>query len=303
MCSSDLLVLSFDRPDEGALLENFEEFACPKKDSLGAEVLLQAARLSLKGNVYTVMENEAHRQLKEESERHVIQILAENLRKKLLRPGLGRKAVMGIDPGSANNPSSLVLIDADGKLILNLNFKLEEAETSLQQEFLTSLENLRIEAIAVAHGPKSKEMRDLFKQILEKAGRPLPIVSVHEHTASIYGSSPSAKEEFPALDANTRRAVFVARYLQDPLSVILRIDPKFLSLGEFQHDVNQGDLRKTLQQAIEASVNFAGVDPNHAPLHVLSKVSGLGTEQAKAILHYRESHGKFKFREIGRAHV
>lgn len=292
----DELVLSFDRPDEGILLEKFEEFACPKKDSLGAEVLIQAARLALKGNVYTVMENEAHRHMKEEAERHVIQTLAENLRKKLLRPGLGRKAVMGIDPGSANHPCSVALVDADGKLVLNLNFKLEEAATTLQADFMASLENLKIEAIAVAHGPRSKEVRELFKKILSEASRPLPIETVHEHTSSIYCSSPAAKEEFPALDVNTRRAVFVGRYLQDPLSVILRLDPKFLSLGEFQHEVNQGDLRKALLRSIEASVNFAGVDPNYAPVHVLSRVSGLSQEAARAIVQHREK-SKIKSRE------
>ncbi len=293
----DELVLSFDRPDEGVLLEKFEEFACPNKESIGSEVLLHAARLALKGNVYTVMENEAHRHMKEESERHVIQMLAENLRKKLLRPGLGRKAIMGIDPGSANHPCSLTLVDSDGKLIVNLTFKIEEAATTLAQEFLQSLENLNIEAIAVAHGPRSKEVREAFKKILETAGRPLPIVSVHEHTSSVYCSSPAAKEEFPGLDVNTRRAVFVARYLQDPLGVILRLDPKFLSLGEFQHEVNQSDLRKALQRSIEASVNFAGVDPNYAPAHVLGHVSGVSTEGAKSLIQYREKHGKFKSRE------
>lgn len=293
----DELVLSFDRPDEGILLEKFEEYACPNKESIGAEMLLQATRLALKGNVYTVMENEAHRHMKEESEKHVIQTLSENLRKKLLRPGMGRKAVMGIDPGAANHPCSLVLIDSDGKFLVNLTFKIEEAATTLQAEFLSSLENLKIEAIAVAHGPRSKEVRETFKKILETAGRPLPIVSVHEHTASIYSSSPAAKEEFPALDVNTRRAIFVARYMQDPLSVILRLDPKFLSLGEFQHEVNQSDLRRALQRSIEASVNFAGIDPNFASEHVLSKISGVSQDLARAIVQYRESQGKFKSRE------
>ncbi len=292
----DELVLAFDRPDEGVLLEKFEEYAAPVKESLGAEVLVQSARLALKGNVYTVMENEAHRHMKEEAEKHVIQTLAENLRKKVLRPGLGRKAVMGIDPGSGNHPCSIALVDADSKLVLNLNFKIEEANSSLQSDFMASLENLKIEAIAVAHGPRSKEVRELFKKILTEAGRPLPIVTVHEHTSSIYCSSPAAKEEFPALDVNTRRGIFVARYLQDPLSVILRLDPKFLSLGEFQHEVAQGELRKALQRSIEASVNFVGVDPNYAPIHVLSKVAGVSHDLAKSLVQHREK-AKLKSRE------
>ena len=285
----DELIVSFERPDEGVLLEKFEEFACPNKETLGAEVLLQSARLSLKGNVYTVMENEAHRHLKEEAEKHIIDVLTENLRKKVLRPGIGRKAVMGIDPGSGNHPCSLALVDQDGKLLLHLPFKLEEATDSGKQEFLGSLENLKIEAIAVAHGPRSKEVREGFRKILEEAGRAIPIIAVHEHTSSIYSSSPAGKEEFPALDVNSRRAIFVARYLQDPLSMILRLDPKFLSLGELQHEVNQGKLRSALQRAMEACVNFVGVDPNVAPLHVLQNVSGLNHDLAQAILQHRQN--------------
>ncbi len=293
----DELALSFERPDEGILLEKFEEFASPNKESLGTELLAEAARLALKGNVYTVMENEAHRHLKEEAEKHVAETLAENLRKKVLRPGMGRKAVMGIDPGSANHPCSLALLDQEGKLLLNLNFRIEEVTDSMKQEFLQSLENLKIEAIAVAHGPRSKEVREAFRKILEESGKALPILSVHEHTASIYASSPAGKEEFPALDMNTRRAIFVARYLQDPLSTILKLDPKFLSLGEFQHEVSQGRLRATLHRAIESAVNFAGVDPNYAPAHVLVNVAGLNQELARNIVQYRSEHGRFQSRE------
>lgn len=284
----DELSLSFERPDEGVLMEKFEEFACPKKDSIGAEILIQAARLALKGSVFTVMENEAHRHLKEESEKHVIETFGEVLRKKILRPGLGRKAVMGIDPGSANHPCSLALLDQEGKLLLQMTFKLEEITDTSKQEFLQSLENLKIEAIAVAHGPRSKEVRESLKKILEEAGRNLPLVTVHEHTSSIYASSPAGKEEFPALDVNSRRAVFVARFLQDPMSMILRLDPKFLSLGELQHEVNQQKLRAALAQSMEAAVNFVGVDPNYAPAHVLAHVSGLDQELAKAIVKARE---------------
>jgi uncharacterized protein len=293
----DELVLSFERPDEGILLEKFEQFACPQKEALAAELLIQAARLALKGNVYTVMENEAHRHLKEEAELHVMQTLSENLRKKLLRPGLGQKAVMGIDPGSVSHPCSLALVDGNGKLLLNLSFKLEEATDSNKQEFLTSLESLKIEAIAVAHGPRSKEVRESFKKMLEESGKNLPIITVHEHTSSIYSSSPAAKEEFPSFEVNARRAVFVARYLQDPLSMILKLDPKFLSLGEFQHEVSQSKLRAALNRTIESAVNFVGVDPNYAPAHVLAHVSGISQDLAKAIVQNREAQGKFKSRE------
>jgi len=292
----DELIVAFERPDEGILLEKFEEFSCPQKESIGASVLAQAARLALKGNVYTVMENEAHRHLKEEAERHVIDVLTENLRKKILRPGVGRKAVMGIDPGSANHPCSLALLDQDGKLLLHMPFKLEEVNDPGKQEFLQSLENLKIEAIAVAHGPRSKEVREGFKKILAEAGRQIPILAVHEHTSSIYSASPAGKEEFPQLDVNSRRAIFVARFLQDPMGMIVKLDPKFLSLGEFQHEVHQGKLKTHLQRAMEGCVNFVGVDPNYAPAHVLSHVAGLNSDLAQAIVAHRKEH-KFEIRE------
>lgn len=293
----DELVVSFERPDEGILLEKFEEYAAPTKDTIGHEILVQAARLALKGSVYTVMENEAHRHLKEESEAHVIENLAETLRKKLLHPGLGRKAVMGVDPGNANHPSSIALVDKDGKFLLNFPFRFEEITDATKAEFLQSLENLQVESIAVAHAPKSKEVRDGFKKILTEAGKNIPIVTVHEHSANIYSSSPLAKEEFPSLDVNARRAIFVARYLQDPLSVVMRIESKFLSLGEFQHEVNQQKLRSALTRVTDLCVNFIGVDPNHAPAHVLAQVSGLNAELANAIVQYRAEHGPFTSRE------
>ena len=293
----DELVLSFERPDEGILSEKFEEYACTKKDSLGAEILIQASHLALKGNVYTVMENEAHRHLKEHAEQHVIENLSETLRKKLLQPGLGNKPVMGIDPGTANHPCSFALLDEQGKNILNLAFKLEEITEANRKDFLESLENLKIQAIAIAHGPRAKEIREKFKQILSEAGKPLPIVTIHEHSASIYASSPGAKEEFPALDLNARRAIFVSRYLQDPLSAFAGLDPKFFSLGELQHEVNQGKLRAALLRTMEICVNFVGMDPNLASALLLSKISGISDALAKEMVQYRETVGKFKKRE------
>ena len=293
----DELALSFERPDEGILLEKFEEYACPHKDSIGAPVLIQAARLALKGNVYTVMENEAHRHLKEEAERHVIESLCETLKKKILRPGFGRKPVMGINPGTKELASSLALVDPDGKLLLHLDFKFEDLTDALKQEFLQSLQNLKIEAIAVAHGPGAKEVREGFNALLESGGMKLPIITVHEHSANIFASSPAAKEEFPDLDLNKRRAVFVARFLQNPLMVFLKLDPKFFSLGEFQHDVNQGKLRHALTRAMDYCVNFVGPDANYTPAFVLTHVAGLNADLAKAIVQWREAHGAFTSRE------
>jgi protein Tex len=293
----DELVLSFERPDEGVLLERFEEFACPNREIEGADLLLQAARLALKGNVYTVMENEAHRHLKEAAEEHLLEQFCETYRKKLLRTGLGPKPVVGIDPGGADQPCSLALLDAGGKPFLQLTMKLEELNDSIKAEFLQSLEQLKIEAIAVAHGPKSKEVRDRFRSLLDEGGRTIPIVVVHEHTAGVYAGSPLAKEEFPHLEQSARRAVFVGRFLQDPLSALIRIDPKFISLGELQHELSQGKLRAALGNILESAVNFVGPDVNSASRYVLAKVSGLNESSATAIIEHREKNGPFSSRE------
>jgi len=293
----DELSLSFERPEEGILLEKFEEYACSAKDSIGAEILLNAARLALKGNVYTVMENETHRYLKESAEKSITEHLIEVLMKKLLRPAFGSKPVMGVDPGSHNTPISVVLLDAQGKYLIHNAFKQEDFNDSTKEEILKTLEKLKIEAIALAHGPRSKEVREFWQKLISDANLTIPVVGIHEHSSSIYASSSIAKEEFPDLDVNMRRAVFVARYLQDPLTTLLRMDTKYLSLGEFQHEIPTNVLRKELQQTMERAVNFVGADLNHAPLHVLSRVAGLNTDLAKAIINHRETKGPFQTRQ------
>lgn len=284
----DELSVSFERPDEGVLLEKFEEYACSVKDSIGAELLLNAARLALKGNVYTVMENETHRYLKESAELSITEHLVEVLTKKLLRPAFGAKAVMGVDPGTPNTPINVVVLDSQGKYLVHSAFKSEDFTDAVKAETLKTIENLKIEAIALAHGPRSKEVREFWQKLLSDAGLHIPVIGIHEHSSSIYASSGIAKEEFPDLDVNTRRAIFVARFLQDPLSALLRLDVKYLSLGEFQHDISPQTLRRELQRAMEASVNFVGVDVNTAPLHLLSRVSGVDMDLAKAIIARRE---------------
>lgn len=162
----DELVLSFERPDEGILLEKFEEFACPNKESIGHGVFNFSRAF---GTQRLCLYRDGKRSTsppQRRSEKHVIENLSETLRKKLLRSGYGRKAVMGVDPGNVNHPCSLALVDKDGKFLLNLPFRFEEITDASKAEFL-SLDNLKIEAIAVAHAPKSKEVRDGFKKILE----------------------------------------------------------------------------------------------------------------------------------------
>lgn len=287
----DELVLSFERPDEGVLLEKFEEFACTVKDSLGAELLIKSARLALKGNVYTVMENEAHRYLKEHAEKSVTQSLAESFFKKLQRAPLGRKAVMGVDAGNEANTAILVLIDNTGKYLIHSQINTAEALADpIRSDILKMIENMKIEAIALAHGPRAKELRELFRKITE--GRGLPIVSLHEHSASIYASSGSSKEEFPALEMPVKRAIFVARYLQDPMQTLLRLDSKYVYLNEIQHEINGAKLRQGLLRAMEAAVAKIGLDLNsiQSP-HVLAKVPGLNLDSAKKILEAREKAG------------
>lgn len=294
----DELVVSFDRPEEGALLEKFEAFACPNKESIGSELLLTSARLALKGNVYTVMENDTHRFLKEIAEHDVIESLTESLVKKLRQPCLGAAPVMGVEAGSEGQVHAAV-VDASGKLLVNTTLKLEDAiaQESVRKEFLQSFDNFKLQAVAVCHGPKAKIIRQQLAQLLQDGGHTQPVLVVHEHFSNIFASNNAAKEEFPELSTDVRRAVFVARYLQDPLTVVVKLDPKFLCLSELHSELNPGQLRRAVNQTLEAAACAVGVDVNRSPAELLAHLPGISLDLAKTIVAEREKRTRFQSRE------
>ncbi|NUM89531.1 MAG: helix-hairpin-helix domain-containing protein, partial [Bdellovibrionales bacterium] len=289
----DELAVSFERPDEGPLLEAFEAFACPNRSAPGADLLLQAARLALKGNVYTAVENETHRHLRESSEECVASLAAAALTRKLRRAPLGAKPVLSIVPGAKGQSSYCAFLDGTGKVVFSTSFKPEEVTDQIKGDLAQTMNNVGVEAVVVAHGTGGKAARDLVASVLATSGRAAAVTSVHEPLAGIYSTCPAGKEDFPDAEPGHRKAVFLGRFVQDPLPAVARLDTKFYSLVEQQHEVPSGLLRRKLHRAIESVIADVGADLNLAPLGVLQKVPGLNADQARALIARRENQGPF----------
>ena len=235
---------------------------------------------------------------KEEADREAIRVFAENLRQLLLGAPLGQKRVMGIDPGFRTG-CKVVCLDAQGNLLHHeaifppppVNHRMQ-ATMHLQQ----MLHQYQIEAIAIGNGTASRETKAFVDDCLPtKANRPQVFV-VSEDGASVYSASKVAREEFPDEDVTVRGAVSIARRLMDPLAELVKIDPKSIGVGQYQHDVDQSALKQQLDQTVESCVNQVGVNVNTASSHLLQYVSGLGPSLAKNIVDYRRQNGPFTSR-------
>ena len=235
---------------------------------------------------------------KEEADREAIRVFAENLRQLLLGAPLGQKRVMGIDPGFRTG-CKVVCLDAQGNLLHHeaifphppVNHRMQ-ATMHLQQ----MLHQYQIEAIAIGNGTASRETKAFVDDCLAgQAGKPSVFV-VSEDGASVYSASKVAREEFPDEDVTVRGAVSIARRLMDPLAELVKIDPKSIGVGQYQHDVDQSALKQQLDQTVESCVNQVGVNVNTASSHLLQYVSGLGPSLAKNIVDYRRQNGPFTSR-------
>ena len=233
---------------------------------------------------------------KERADDEAIRVFAANLRQLLLASPLGQKRVMGIDPGFRTG-CKVVCLDAQGNLLHNENIyphppvsKPREAAQKIKK----MVEAYRIEAIAIGNGTASRETEDFLKRL--NFDRDLQMFVVSEQGASIYSASKLAREEFPDYDVTVRGAVSIARRLMDPLAELVKIDPKSIGVGQYQHDVDQSKLKKSLDQTVESCVNLVGVNLNTASSHLLTYISGLGPQLAQNIVNYRAEHGPFASR-------
>ena len=231
---------------------------------------------------------------KEKADAEAIRFLADNLRQLLLESPLGQKRVMALDPGFRTG-CKVVVLSAQGDLLKHtvvfLNTK--QASDTLQQ----LIHQYQIEAIAIGNGTASRETEQMVRfAIGDKATEPQVFV-VSESGASVYSASKIAREEFPDEDVTVRGAVSIGRRLMDPLAELVKIDPKSIGVGQYQHDVNQSRLAESLQQTVESVVNRVGVDVNTASKHILTYISGLGPTLAQNIVNYRQEHGAFPNRK------
>ena len=234
---------------------------------------------------------------KEKADEEAIKVFAENLRQLLLAAPLGQKRVMGIDPGFRTG-CKVVCLDAQGNLLHNENIyphppvgKTKEAMSRLQK----MLEAYRIEAIAIGDGTASRETESFVKSM--RFYTDVQVFVVSEQGASIYSASKLAREEFPEYDVTVRGAVSIARRLMDPLAELVKIEPKSIGVGQYQHDVDQGKLKRSLDQTVVNCVNQVGVNLNTASSHLLTYISGLGPQLAQNIVNYRTENGPFTSRK------
>ena len=239
------------------------------------------------------METETRVHAKEKADRKAIKVFAENLRQLLLSPPLGAKRVMGIDPGFRTG-CKVVCLDRQGKLIHSDTVypHMSEKKALAEKEKIKSLcEKFEIEATAVGNGTAGRETEAFVKTV--PFSKPMQIIMVNESGASIYSASKAAREEFPDHDLTVRGAVSIGRRLMDPLAELVKIDPKSIGVGQYQHDVDQKALKQALDDVVMSCVNGVGVDLNRASSQLLAYVSGLSATIAKNIIAYREKNGPF----------
>lgn len=233
---------------------------------------------------------------KEKADEEAIRVFAENLRQLLLAPPLGQKRVMGIDPGFRTG-CKVVCLDAQGTLLHNEAIyphppKSEYAQAA--RKIVKLVEQYKIEAIAIGNGTASRETEQFVTS--QRYDREVQVFVVSEDGASIYSASKTAREEFPDYDVTVRGAVSIGRRLMDPLAELVKIDAKSIGVGQYQHDVDQTQLKASLDQTVESCVNLVGVNVNTASKHLLTYVSGLGPTLAQNIVDYRTENGPFESR-------
>lgn len=270
-----------------------------QRASIFAPLLEGVAEDAYKRLIAPSIEVELRLESKDRADEAAIQVFARNLRDLLLAPPAGGKRVLGIDPGFRTG-SKLAAVDATGRFLEHVTVYPHIGEGRIpqaRQDLLRLVESHGIEMVAVGNGTAGREMEIFVKETLAGAGRSLPVVSVSEAGASVYSASEIAREEFPDLDLTVRGAISIARRLQDPLGELVKVDPKSIGVGQYQHDVNQSMLKKSLDGVVESCVNFVGVDLNTASWALLAYVSGVGPALAKAITRYRDENGSFSSRK------
>ncbi len=291
------LVVTMTANDED-LAALFVRFACTREGSAVAEFLTKTARLALAGSVIPSVVNEVHRLLKESADDHAIAVFGANVKKVLLASPFGARCVIGVDPGLRTG-CKIALIDKSGQFVSHTVVHIvgDAAKENAKKLFAEVSRQIRIDAIAVGNGTGGREAEAFLREIFKELELQIPVLMVNESGASVYSASDVAREEFPELDLTVRGAISIARRLQDPLAELVKIDPKSIGVGQYQHDVQQTRLKKSLHEVVESCVNLVGVDVNTASVPLLQYVSGIGPGVASKIVEYRSKHGLIQERD------
>lgn len=282
-------------PDTDETLDRLKRRFVKGRDEVSDQVA-NAVDDSFKRLLKPSIETEFANLSKAKADEEAIRVFAENLRQLLLAPPLGQKRVLGVDPGYRTG-CKLVCLDAQGKLLHNEAIyphppQNEKSKASAKVAQLVA--TYAIDAIAIGNGTASRETEQFITNV--RYDREVQVFVVSENGASIYSASKIARDEFPEYDVTVRGAVSIGRRLMDPLAELVKIDPKSIGVGQYQHDVDQGALKKSLDQTVESCVNMVGVNVNTASKHLLTYISGLGPTLAQNIVDYRSEHGPFQSR-------
>ena len=282
------------RPSEEYVLERLHRFFI--KNDVAGQVAL-AIKDSYKRLLAPSIENEFAVLSKEKADTDAIRVFAENLKQLLLTAPLGEKRILAIDPGFRSG-CKLVCLDENGGLLHNdtiFPHPPQSRSSPAMSKINTLVQQYKIEAIAIGNGTAGRETENLVSRVRFRDD--VEVFVVNEAGASIYSASPEAREEFPDYDVTVRGAVSIGRRLMDPLAELVKIEAKSIGVGQYQHDVDQKQLKETLDEVVESCVNQVGVDVNTASKHLLSYVSGLGPQLAQNIINYRNEHGAFGSRK------
>lgn len=282
------------RPPEEYALERLERYFV--KNDISGNVTL-AVKDSYKRLLAPSIEKEFAASSKEQADDEAIRVFAGNLKQLLLTAPLGEKRILAIDPGFRTG-CKVVCLDARGKLLHNDTIYPHPPQSQAAQamkKINTLVQQYKVEAIAIGNGTAGRETENLIRRI--RFHDDVQVFVVNEAGASVYSASPEAREEFPEYDVTVRGAVSIGKRLMDPLAELVKIDPKSIGVGQYQHDVDQKKLKEALDRIVESCVNLVGVDVNTASKHLLKYVSGLGPQLAQNVIDHRDEHGKFRSRE------
>lgn len=285
-------------PDEN-ILSKLKSIIITDQDADSYKYLELAIEDSYKRLIFPSIEREVRTSLTERAEEEAIKVFALNLKPLLMQPPIRGKVVMGIDPGFRTG-CKVAVIDDTGKLLSTTTVYPTEPQNKVKEtkeELKALIDEYSVDIIAIGNGTASRETELVIAELLGDLDRDLSYIIVSEAGASIYSASKVAQEEFPDLDVSLRGAISIARRLQDPLAELVKIEPRHIGVGQYQHDLNQSRLDEALTAVVEDCVNTVGVDLNTASISLLKYVSGISSRVAYNIVKYREQNGKFISRE------
>ena len=289
-------------PPEENVVENLDRVYLKKSNKYQLEATAEQVSTAIKDSYKRLLqpsiETEFNNSSKEAADVEAIKVFASNLRQLLLSAPLGQKRVLAIDPGFRSG-YKIVCLDAQGNLLTNSTIYPHPPQKQMKQS-VSRVENLieayAVDAIAIGNGTASRETEQFIKRVT-KFNKNIDVYTVSENGASIYSASEVAREEFPEYDVTVRGAVSIGRRLMDPLAELVKIDPKSIGVGQYQHAVNQAKLKGSLDNVVESCVNIVGVNLNTASKQLLTYVSGLGAVLAQNIVKYRKENGAFNTRK------